>query len=202
MNIAADETHANGQVEEPAQPTVTAEKTLQLRYVDLLEKRIAQLEKAVGESDKPSGDQAKKDEVKGTTVKKDATEKDGKAAEASDAKPHTRYRSIRRQWNPKTEAFEDLELDSKKTNPDDDRKVAFTFRRVYLDTRRDTEEDNSRSYSEIDVEACGLKNLLKKHIGTDYPGQSMEGDKINMVAPFHAIVSFAFSDCTNSCHER
>ena len=45
--------------------------------------------------------------------------------------------------------------------------------------------------SEIDVEAGGLCDLLKEHIGNDYPGQNFDGDTVEMIAPFAVLVSVA-----------
>ena len=45
--------------------------------------------------------------------------------------------------------------------------------------------------SEIDIEADGLRDLLKEHIGNDYPGQNFDGDTVEMNAPFAALVGVA-----------
>ena len=45
--------------------------------------------------------------------------------------------------------------------------------------------------SEIDIEADGLRELLKEQIGNDYPGQNFDGDTVEMSAPFAALVSVA-----------
>ena len=47
------------------------------------------------------------------------------------------------------------------------------------------------AYSEVDIEATGLRDLLKEVIGDDYPGQNFDGDIVEMGAPFPALVSTA-----------
>ncbi len=69
--------------------------------------------------------------------------------------------------------------------------LAFTFRRVLPqgagsgDGYTGTED----AYTEVDIEAEGLREMLKKEIGTDYPGQNFDGETINMTAPFAPLVS-------------
>jgi hypothetical protein len=62
---------------------------------------------------------------------------------------------------------------------------AFTFRRVMHNSDR-----TKLKYSEIDIEARGLIELLKKVIGDSYPGQSWEGETVNMIGPFMPIVHY------------
>lgn len=96
-----------------------------------------------------------------------------------------RYRNIVRQWNKKIGAQEDIDLGEIK-KPDEGNDVAFTFRRV-----TDPETGMKDAASEIDIEADGLRELLKEHIGNDYLGQNFDGDTVEMSAPFAALVSVA-----------
>ena len=48
--------------------------------------------------------------------------------------------------------------------------------------------DTRDAYSEVDIEAEGLRNLVKEVIGTDYPGQNLEGEKVNITAPYAPLV--------------
>jgi hypothetical protein len=73
-------------------------------------------------------------------------------------------------------------LDEKK---EDDAEVAFIFRK----TLPDEPTSDSNTYSEVDVEASGLRHLLKKCIGPNYPGQNFDGDTVNIPTPFAPLVS-------------
>lgn len=42
--------------------------------------------------------------------------------------------------------------------------------------------------SEVDIEADGLRELLKEMIGSDYPGQNFDGETVNICAPFAPLV--------------
>lgn len=53
----------------------------------------------------------------------------------------------------------------------------------------DPETGNKDAGSEIDIEADGLRELLKEQIGNDYPGQNFDGDTVEMSAPFAPLVS-------------
>ena len=61
--------------------------------------------------------------------------------------------------------------------------IAFTYRRV---VPASGEVDG---YSEVDIDAKGLREILKKVIGTEYQGVNLEGDSINIVSPFACLVS-------------
>ena len=94
-------------------------------------------------------------------------------------------RSVVRSWDKKTGAQEDTDVGEVKQAAHD-AEVAFTFRRVM-----DPETGIKDAYSEVDIEASGLRNLLKDEIGNDYPGQNFDGDIVEMRAPFPALVSMA-----------
>ncbi|KIY04112.1 uncharacterized protein Z520_00804 [Fonsecaea multimorphosa CBS 102226] len=64
-------------------------------------------------------------------------------------------------------------------------KRAFTFRRVM-----DLTDEKKFKYSEVDVESRELRGLLRKVIGDSYPGQSWEGNTINLIAPFAPVVHY------------
>ena len=98
-------------------------------------------------------------------------------------KTKLRYRNIVRQYNRKTGAQEDIDLGEIK-KAEDNGDIAFTFRRI---TGADTGTKDGTS--EIDIEADGLRELLKEQIGADYPGQNFDGDTVEMSAPFTALVS-------------
>ena len=94
-------------------------------------------------------------------------------------------RSVVRSWDKKTGIQKDTELDEvpKATY---DAEIAFTFRRVM-----DPDTGIKDAYSEVDIEAKGLRDLLKEEIGDDYPGQNLDGDIVEMRSPFPALVSTA-----------
>lgn len=52
----------------------------------------------------------------------------------------------------------------------------------------DLSDEKKFRYSEVDIEARGLRTLLRKVIGDSYPGQSWLGEVINMIGPFTPIV--------------
>jgi hypothetical protein len=52
----------------------------------------------------------------------------------------------------------------------------------------DLSDDKKFKYSEVDIEAHGLRGLLRGVIGDSYPGQSWLGEVINMIGPFTPIV--------------
>ena len=53
----------------------------------------------------------------------------------------------------------------------------------------DPETGIKDAYSEIDIEAGGLRELLGEQIGKDYPGQNFDGDTVEIGAPFASLVS-------------
>jgi hypothetical protein len=87
-------------------------------------------------------------------------------------------------WNRRIGGREDTDIGSI-TEPE--RKItmsgtAFTFRRVM-----DLSDETKFKYSEVDIESQKLRLLLKEVI-RDYPGQSWEGEIINMRGPFTPLV--------------
>ncbi|KAI1840596.1 hypothetical protein JX266_013200 [Neoarthrinium moseri] len=108
---------------------------LQQIYIELLEKRIAQLEAAVNQS-----------------ASKDA------ATDSEDDSP--RYRNILRMWDKKAGAFKDTLVGAKTFITPETKNTAYTFRRVY---NPDTGEKGA--YSEIEIEDEKFIQLLKTHIG-------------------------------------
>jgi hypothetical protein len=158
-------------VTKPTQ-AVNPNSDLQLKYTSLLEQRIVQLEAAISDAAKTT--EEKKDES--------ATGMQSNTAVADKAK--SRYRNVVRTYDRKTGVRKDTILEdvvAKKEEED----IAFTFRSFMLPN--DPGEKSSRS--EIDVEGSGLKRLLKKCIGKDYPGVNVESDRISMSNPFEPIVS-------------
>jgi len=73
----------------------------------------------------------------------------------------------------------------------DSSKIAFTFRTVLGGNSR-SKEQGAFLYSEIDIEAPDLIELLKEVITREgeYPGVGWEGQKVNMIGPFAPIVHF------------
>ncbi|EED20799.1 26S protease regulatory subunit, putative [Talaromyces stipitatus ATCC 10500] len=179
---------------------------LQLRYNELLEKRVAQLESAIETSARPSSqiseesnnkkvppttDPRKPREVEEETsngrlkqtdsskIPDEAKQGDGDAAKAS----KSRYRNVVRQFNKDTGVHEDIDVGGLDPKRDDDGEVAFVFRKTLPNDFRKNE-----TYSEIDVEAPGLRALLRDCVGADYPGQNLDGDTVNLVTPFAPLI--------------
>ncbi|PMD53937.1 P-loop containing nucleoside triphosphate hydrolase protein [Hyaloscypha bicolor E] len=164
---------------------------LQSRYTELLEKRIAQLEAAIAapviiptpvaaaangvekEDDNDSCDDEKTKKDKADEQKKD-----------EDKGPKSRYRSVVRKWNKEDGAYVDVDvsLDGKKA---EDGEIAFTFRKKVVNFDQGDIRDAN---SEVDLEAEGLRNLVKEVIGTEYPGQNLEGETVNILAPYAPLV--------------
>ena len=123
----------------------------------------------------------KADKKKDTKLDK---EKETKLNDEKDKKvTKSRYRNVVRKWVKSTGAQEDTELGEIKKKETDEN-VAFTFRRVL-----DPETGVKDAYSEIEIEAQGLRELLKEHIGNDYPGQNFDGDTVEIARPFAPLVS-------------
>jgi hypothetical protein len=101
-----------------------------------------------------------------------------------DKVPKARYRSVVRKWNKKDGAYVDIDvsLDGKK---EDDGEIAFTFRKKIVNFDQGDIRDAN---SEVDLEAEGLRNLVKEVVGTDYPGQNLEGETVNILAPYAPLV--------------
>ena len=121
-------------------------------------------------------DKEKKDEklvTNGTSEEGDDKEKEKKE----------RYRNVVRKWKKDTGTYEDVDLGEAGATKADGGKIAFTFRRVL-----NQETGSKDGYSEIDIEAEGLRDLLKESIGSDYPGQNFDGETVNMVTPFPPVV--------------
>ena len=95
-----------------------------------------------------------------------------------------RYRNVVRKWDKDTGTYEDVDLGDAGSAKVDDGEIAFTFRRVL-----NQDPASKDGYSEIDIEAQGLRELLKESIGGDYPGQNFDGDTVNMGTPFPPLVS-------------
>lgn len=76
----------------------------------------------------------------------------------------------------------DVSLDGKK---EEDGEIAFTFRKKIVGFEQGDVRDAN---SEVDLEAEGLRNLVKEIVGTDYPGQNLEGETVNIIAPYAPLV--------------
>jgi len=179
-----------------------AETDLPVRYAQLLEKRIAQLEGLLSEAPKspqsPKGDDTTKikepettgavkagsDTVqnKENTAKDKTTDEEPKKEDAS--KPTTRYRNILRKWDRTAGAHKDEDVSEANFKKSDSKDVAYTFRRVY-----DPETGEKGAYSELDIEGEELIALLKSVIDNKYPGINFDGELVNISAPFTPIVS-------------
>lgn len=151
--------------------------THRVRYDQLPLSRFLQVKKKekrrVANESLQSGDDKDKE--------KDRDKKD------DDTKTKGRYRSVVRKWNKKQESYEDVDvdLDGKKV---EDGEIAFTFRKKILSTEPGDPRDTT---SEVDIEAAGLRSLVRDIVGTDYPGQNMDGDTVNITAPYAPLVRIA-----------
>lgn len=169
---------------------------LQDKYIELLEKRISQLEAAInrGENTKQdtvekkgagdAGDSDDEAEEKGKPDKKDVPSKpEDKPTEQP--KASGRYVTARRVWDAgagswNTEIIADTtELETTVSKQDEHKDIAYIFRRVL---------DDPRTFSEIEVVSPELVAVLKRIIDPKYPGINLESEDIYMDAPFPALV--------------
>jgi hypothetical protein len=88
-----------------------------------------------------------------------------------------------RQYNKTTGVHEDIDVGGLDLKRVEDEEVAFIFRKTLSNDIRKND-----TYSEIDVEAPGLRALLRDCVGSDYPGQNLDGDTVNLVTPFAPLV--------------
>jgi len=89
-----------------------------------------------------------------------------------------------RKWDKTDGAYVDVDvsLDGKKA---EDGEIAFTFRKKIVNFDQGDIRDAN---SEVDLEAEGLRNLVKEVVGTEYPGQNLEGETVNILAPYAPLV--------------
>jgi ribosomal protein S3AE len=101
-----------------------------------------------------------------------------------DIGPKSRYRTVVRKWNDEDGVYVDVDvaIDGKKA---ENGEIAFTFRKI----RNSSDADSRKEESEIDLEAERLRNLVKETIGKDYPGQNLEGETVNIIAPYAPLAS-------------
>lgn len=105
-------------------------------------------------------------------------------AAASTTPPKSRYRNIVRTFDQKTGVRNDLETDGLPEKKKQDGEIAFTYRSIVLPN----DPGDKIAWSEIDVEAVGLRLLLKECIGSNYPGLNLDGDTVNILNPFDPLV--------------
>ncbi|KAK3984333.1 transitional endoplasmic reticulum ATPase 1 [Cladorrhinum sp. PSN332] len=165
------------------------EAEMQQRYIELLEKRVAQLELSVASGtpasdDKPDIGKDKADDSSATKEKEKEKEQEKEKDKEKD-KDKTeikRYLNILRKWNKDKGSYDDTEVASdffaKKVTPN----TAYTYRRVY---NPDTGDEDA--YSELDIEDKTLISTLKTVIGK-YTGVNFDGNKISMRSPFAPLV--------------
>ncbi|CAG8955733.1 hypothetical protein HYFRA_00010999 [Hymenoscyphus fraxineus] len=145
----------------------TMDNSLQMKYNELLEKRIAQLEKVVNETSK-------------ATVEDSKEKEDSKEQDTNQLK--TRYRNILRKYDRAAGEHKDEDVSAAALKKPNSKDIAYTFRRVY-----DPETGEKGAYSELDIEGEELIGILKTVL-EKYPGVNFEGDLITMAAPFPPLV--------------
>lgn len=111
---------------------------------------------------------------------------DAMYSQASEPSVKSRVRNVISAWNERSGSREDREVGSSLSDIADSRDasdIAFTVRRVMA-----IRDITKLAYTEVDIQAQGLRTFLKDMIGPEYPNQSWEGQTINMTAPFAPIV--------------
>jgi len=178
---------------------------LEKKYQELLERTISLMEPIVKKS-LESGDGKKSvdagNEVEGAVEngakEKDTDEEKSKKAKGDVAGAETdqkasgkavvaepRVKSVERRLNKETMEFADIDgkiAQASATAQDGTKSdIAFTFRKVY------SIDSDKFDYSEIDIEAPGLREILKINL-PHYSEEQWETDVVNMRAPFAPIV--------------
>lgn len=105
-------------------------------------------------------------------------------------KPDTKikpFRSVVSMWNDDLVRREDVQVNVDGTLAEDGKKekpieYAFTYRRVM-----DSNNEKKLEYSELDIEAPGLRKLLAENV-THYPSQLFEEKNLNMMSPYQPLV--------------
>ncbi|PSS00675.1 hypothetical protein BD289DRAFT_450244 [Coniella lustricola] len=163
-------------------------ETVHSRYIELLEKRIAQLQTLVDKADEKNGE--KKEESTIGVVNKDgkkedpkSDDKDGKKDDGkANDKKEARYRYVLRRWDKNAGTHKDEAVGPDWFEKTKNKDSAYVYRRIY-----DPETGEKGAYSEIEVEDPELIELLKKDIGK-YPGISFDTETLSMNSPFPAII--------------
>ncbi|KAI9761887.1 MAG: hypothetical protein M1840_001540 [Geoglossum simile] len=171
---------ANGTTVTPS-VNVGRKSQLEGKYIQLLEKRIAQLEELV-DADTDSSAETDSESKGGKSKKK--KDKGDKEDEDNDG-GKTRIRNVVSKWNFKTGMRSDYDIDDASISENNDGNFAYTFRRVLSSLRGG--KDN---FCEVDIHSKDLQNLLREVVGDDYPGQSWDGDIVNIPTPFAPLVHY------------
>ncbi|CAN8102858.1 unnamed protein product [Discula destructiva] len=137
---------------------------LNTKYIELLERRIAQLELLVN---KPAAATAAADAAKEEKPKDNSN----------------RYRYILRKWDKDAGAHKDEEVPSDWFEKPKNQDSAYVYRRIY-----DPDTGEKDATSEIEVENDELIKVLQDIIGKKYPGISFDTETLVMSSPFPAII--------------
>ncbi|KAJ2989127.1 hypothetical protein NUW58_g3627 [Xylaria curta] len=151
-----------------SQSLIDRETVLKEKYIELLEKRVAQLEALINPTQEPPGEPKTLGQPGGGTKSLENVNPVN-----ADIGPTNRYRNVVRKWDNATGSYRDnvLSEDAHQKTPSKD--VAYTFRRVY-----DVETGEKGAYSEVDIEGDGLITLLKSKLDK-YPGVNFDGDIVH-----------------------
>ncbi|KAK4446488.1 transitional endoplasmic reticulum ATPase 1 [Podospora aff. communis PSN243] len=154
------------------------EAALHQKYIELLEKRVAQLETVVKQGDEKPKAADVGGEKSEANKEKEAKEKEEKA----EAENGGRYRNILRRWDKNAGSHVDQVVSANFFLKPQTKDVAYTFRRVY-----DPDTGDKGAYSALDIEDPALIRVLKQEIGK-YPGVNFDSDITSMRGPFAALV--------------
>ncbi|RYP22908.1 hypothetical protein DL767_008956 [Monosporascus sp. MG133] len=170
---------------------MTQVASLQQKYIELLEKRISQLEEAVKDAAskdikgaKESSHNDAKQSADNAEKKPDDKEEAGdKTDKPDETKSIGRYVVALRKWDSSSASYKDETVAEDSLQKKERKDVAYVFRRVVYETYF----GDRRAYSELEIEDPSLVRLLKNEIDNKYPGVNFEGASIYMQAPFPAI---------------
>lgn len=143
---------------------------MHLKYIELLEKRIGQLEVLVNKSA----------DVTSKVTSEVAVPATGDNIRAE--QPKSRYRNILRKWDKMTGDYKEDVVEASRFDKPPRKEFAYSFRRTY-----DPETGERDAYSDIEVEDDKLIDLLKEVIGK-YPGMNYDTEMLTLGSPFPAII--------------
>ncbi|KAL1857461.1 hypothetical protein Daus18300_010325 [Diaporthe australafricana] len=152
---------------------------MHLKYIELLEKRINQLDVLVN---KPA-DVIPKSRNESATAGSGENDK-AKTDESKEEAPKlpSRYRNILRKWDKTSGDYKEEVVEAGRFDKPTRKEFAYSFRRTY-----NPEKGDKDAFSDIEIEDDKLIELLKKVIGK-YPGLNYDTDMLTMTSPFPAII--------------
>ncbi|KAA6410582.1 MAG: hypothetical protein FRX48_06004 [Lasallia pustulata] len=149
------------------------------RYIELLERRIADLEKLVISSPSAPAPGETQSAAEAPGAKSKDTVSNGAKKDGEPVKSASRVHNVLSKWDPK----ECRRIDRDASEIDNTAKKeahAFIFRKTQ-------DEKDKFLYSEVEIKSADLKKVLQDNL-RHYPGHFWDGDVVTIVDPFAPIV--------------